>query len=447
MGKKAPSSQVMELFLHVAEQLGLSTDRELAELAGCGADNVDNWRSGAVREFKVQTLLTIKDNLASRITQMQGRARLLDSGLDLGLVHLEVEEGSGPSELARKLGDRIHYDYLGHRFLYYDPQGALAWENLIRGGYAQDAWLRGVEHCSDLWLDRRKNSTGQSTGALSRALGFDRKSGPVGLDIVSLGPGDGDKEVVFLRRLLGAQPGHGQPWINLALVDVSIPLLVHAAKSARSMLRQHGQDRPDTGVLAFCADFEEGELGFEKRLGTATGPSPSGLRLILLLGNVFGNVRDEDSFVRQKLWRLTRPGDLVWLEVGVRAKSLEQDPLYRMTLDEHEETAAENHRRLLLEGPYRRWEAALGRRPAGLEMRIWVREGDDAARIPGSCNFCHDLRIVDEGRVCTMLYSRRYQLEGLTAWFEKRGFAVESIVPVADSEHRQSVAHVLLRRA
>ena len=60
-------------------------------------------------------------------------------------------------------------------------------------------------------------------------------------------------------------------------------------------------------------------------------------------------------------------------------------------------------------------------------MRVWLRQDDDSARIPGSCNFCHDLVIEESSRVCTMLYSRRYEVEGLVGWFEEREFSVERI--------------------
>jgi hypothetical protein len=152
-------------------------------------------------------------------------------------------------------------------------------------------------------------------------------------------------------------------------------------------------------------------------------------------------------FVRQKLSRIVRPGDMLWIEVGLRPDSIEADPLYGLTIkSDREETAAEASRRLLLEGPYRRWAAATGRGSPNLDSRVWVREDDDSARIPGSCNFCHDLIIKDERRVVTMLYSRRYKVDGLAAWWEGQGYAVEGIHRVKDSKGRVRVAHLLLRR-
>jgi hypothetical protein len=77
---------------------------------------------------------------------------------------------------------------------------------------------------------------------------------------------------------------------------------------------------------------------------------------------------------------------------------------------------------------------------------VWVREDDDSARIPGSCNFCHDLIIKDERRVVTMLYSRRYALDRLITWWESLGYSVEGQNRVVDTRGRARVAHLLLRR-
>jgi len=268
-----------------------------------------------------------------------------------------------------------------------------------------------------------------------------------GLDVISLGPGEGGKEISVLQHLLALErtSSHRFAWLTFAPVDVSVPLLLSCATGARRAVAEAGGGARAT-VTPYCADFEEGRLAFAQRLPTTLASSDQGLRLVLMLGNVFGNVREEESFVRQKLWSLARPGDLVWLEVGLRPKSVADDPLFRLTTAPREETAAEAARRLLLEGPYRRWEAALGRPQSSLEMRVWLREDDESSRIPGSINFCHDLVIKDERRVCTMLYSRRYNLESLIVWLERMQLRLERSMIVEDSKHRPRVAHLLLRR-
>lgn len=440
-----PRSQVVDLTLHVAELLGLRSDREIADFASVTPENVANWREGTVKEFKTQTLSALKTGMTARLCALQERLRLVNAGVERGFIPLEMEEGSGPDGLQRQFADRISYDYLGHRFLYFDSLGSLAWENLIKSGYEQSCWLTGVETCLHKWM-AVSVADGAPEGPIVRALHLGRRAPPIGLDIVSFGPGEGSKEQILTQHLveLERQSQRSLPWVAVALIDVSIPLLVRAAKGVWGVL--HGSSSSATQfVMPFCADFEEGRLGFRERLPTARSDI-SGLRLVLMLGNVFGNLRDEDAFVRERLQSITRAGDLVWLEVGLRLDKVEQDPLFRMTLTDQEESAAEVNRRLLLEGPYRRWLATLGRRPGELETRVRVRQDDDSCRIPGSYNFCHDLVIKEERRMCTMLYSRRYDLDALAAWFAERGFCLEGTQRVEDSAGSQRVGHLLLRK-
>jgi hypothetical protein len=451
MPRKPPApTQLMELYLSVAGELGFVSDRDVGALADVGPENVANWRSGAVREFKNQKFRAAVDNLTSHLRALRVQAGQIDPTADGGSLHpLEIEEGASPVDLQRQFRDRVGYDYLGHRFLYFDPQGALAWENLINAGYGQDRWVVGVDECAETWLSLTREGSGQVRGPIARALGLGRRDRPRGLDLISLGAGDGAKEVRILRRLREAEKEARQrlAWIAYAPVDVSIALLLAAAKSGRrELLADAGEESVSRSVLPFCADFEEGRLGFLRRLRSALPGATDGLRLVVILGNVLANLRDEEQFARQKLSQLVRPGDFLWIEVALRLDSIEADPLYPMTRPDHEETAAEANRRLLVEGPYRRWAAATGRASSNLDSRVWVREDDDSARIPGSCNFCHDLMIKDERRVCTMLYSRRYNLELLSAWWEEQGYAVEGIQRVRDAKGRNLVAHLLLRR-
>lgn len=443
--KDGSTAQVFELLLSFAEALGLERDRDLAQLVGVSPETVQNWRTGAVGELKPAKLEQVKRALAGRVAAYRELSGSAERDLESGMSHLDIAPEANPSELQRQLRDRMHYDYLGHRFLYFEPQGALAWENLIGGGYEQDVWLRGVEECAKEWLQIGRSKDGEAKGPIAAAMGIGRRGRTRGLDVVSLGPGEGSKEVAVLDALEAVeQRAEPPPWRSMTLVDVSISLLIRAAIAARRRVLPVPFER--SMVFAVCADFEEGPLDFARRLPSARHEPDAGRRLILVLGNVFGNVRHEDSFVRQKLHFLTRPGDLVWLEVGLRAETVELDPVYRLTRPTDPETAAETNRRLLLEGPYRRWEAALGRAPADVELRVWVREDDDSATIPGSYNFCHDLVLAHERRSLTMLYSRRYDLAGLGHWLEQRGFVIERVRKIADSRRVDRVAHLLLRR-
>jgi hypothetical protein len=445
-------SQLMELFLTIADRLGYSSDRDVAVLADVGPENVPNWRTGAVKEFKNQKFRAVLHNLETLIAELRERAGQAYRA-DNTLTQLEVEAGSSPSDLERQFRDRVVYDYLGHRFLYFEPQGALAWENLIKAGYAQERWLSGVEDCADQWLDVDREMGGRAKGEIARRLGLNRRDRPRGLDIISLGPGEGGKELLILEHLLRSERESKMraAWLNFAPVDVSIALLMAAAQSSRGLLLGPSTDDDQAtsyrSVMPFIADFEEGRLSFLERLKTSTEAGADGLRLVLILGNILGNLRDEETFVRQKLWRIARPGDLVWLEVGLRADKVSDDALFRLTQDDDgRETAADANRRILLEGPYRRWASAIGRPQPRLKLRVWAREDDEASRIPGSYNFCHDLLIEDESRVCTMLYSRRYDLDQLCRWFEELDFDVVEARTVEAGKGKPTVAHLLVAR-
>ncbi len=430
-GRAAPSSQVIDLLLHMLDVLGISGDREIADLVGVTPEQVKNWKKGRGENLKLVTLDGVKRGLAAHLhTLLEHTYRSEPEG---GTVRLEVEDGAAPSELLRQFGDRYHHDsYLGHRFLYYDPHCALAWENLIRRGYGMQEWLHGVERCAETWLG-------------------DLRAGQ-GLDIVSLGPGEGEKEARILRQIARREKALQRPlpWLTYVPVDLSMPLLLKAAKRAliEPDLRQSQGMRT---VIPTCADFEYGALHFATRLPSAR--RADGLRLVLVLGNILGNVRDEESFIRRTLVNLTRPGDLVWIEAARKLDPIESDPVFPMTQATSEPTAEDSTRTALLEMPYRVWEVSQGRVPRDVKLRVTLQSyasGDDSCKVPGSVNFCHDLIIPeDKGqqRIRTMLFTRRYVDEQLSATFERLGFEPEDIQHVKDSKGRPLVAHYLLRRA
>ncbi|MEM6532938.1 MAG: L-histidine N(alpha)-methyltransferase [Myxococcota bacterium] len=438
MSSRPPKrSQVIELFLRVANALGRETDREIAELAGVTPENVANWQAGSVKEFKRQTLTGIADRIADQIAALRGHRASTEIGLRHGLIELEVEESSSPDALQREFSDRLRYDYLGHRFLYYEPQGALAWENLIRDDYVHRAWLEGVGRCARRWFGG-SNPEQPHGGVLNQALGLRRGAHRAGLELVSLGSGEGGKEEAVLGAL--AELDHHPAWTALALVDVSIPLLMRAARTCRSLVfDRFGEE--GVAVLPCCADFEEGELNFLERLPRARSKADA-KRIVMMFGNVLGSLRDEERFVAEKLEPMLESGDYVWLEVNRRLEDPNDDPLHALTQD-GDQTATSNHRRLVLEGPYRRFEAAGHRRPSNVTTRVSLREG---SAVPGSINYVQDLVIPDEDRIVTMLYSRRYELSGLKGWLDSYGFEVEDTVTVDGGSSKESMHHVLIRK-
>lgn len=430
--RAASSSQAVDLLLHLLGVLGFTGEQEIAELIGVTREQVKNWKKGLGENMKLVTLDAVKRALSAELHTLRDHTYFADPTGNS--VRLEVEEGAGPSELLRQFGDKYHHDsYLGHRFLYYDPHCALAWENLIKRGYGQEEWLHGVERCADKWL-----------GDLPEGRG---------LDVISLGPGEGEKESRILRRLARREHEVHRPlsWLTYMPVDLSMPLLLKAAK--RALAEPTVWEARRAGVrqlIPVCADFEYGKLGFVSRLPSQQ--RTDGLRLILVLGNIFGNVRDEEAFIRGTIHKLTRPGDLVWIEVARKLDPIESDPVYAMTVTKGDWTAEQATRIALLEMPYRVWEVSQGRLPGAVQLRVTLQTydgGDDSCKIPGSVNFCHDLIIPEEKmqqRIRTMLFTRRYTDERLGAVFARLGLEEEDTLTVKDSKGRPLIAHHLLRR-
>ena len=427
----APASQVLDLLLHVLGTLGISGDQEIAELVGVSREQVKNWKKGLGENLKLVTLDAAKRALAAHLRAIMDHAFFADPSVHM--VRLEVEEGAGPSDLLRQFGEKYHHDsYIGHRFLYYDPHCALAWENLIKRGYGQEEWLIGVERFTEKWLPQVRDGQG--------------------IDVISLGPGEGEKECRILRRLAQReQERRPFAWFTYMPVDLSMPLLLKAAKRALAE-PSLWTSRPAAMrmLMPICADFEYGKLDFVSRLPSVQ--RTDGLRLILVLGNIFGNVRDEETFIRRTLLPLTRPNDLVWIEVARKLDPIESDPVFPMTIPKSERSAEESTRTALLEMPYRVWEVSQGRLPRDVQLRVKLETyagGDDSCKIQGSVNFCHDLVIQEENmqRIRTMLFTRRYTDEALVGIFERLGFVVEEIAHVKDSKNRPLIAHYLVRRS
>jgi len=397
---------------------------------------------GKVSDFKLETLKAATKRLVSHLSNLRVSAGLAGgdagsaggdagSGARRGVFRIHVEDGSTPADLQRQFQMNVNHAYLGHRFLYFEPQGAVAWKALMEDPeYDQSRWLAGVAGAAHAWLAPR-----QPVDAVAHH----------GVELISLGSGEGSKDARLLAELIGAAAK--PPWIAYVPVDVSVPLLVAAARDAAQTVARASAAREVGGaVMPFCADFEEGALEFLGHLPTG---SRAGVRLILVLGNVFGNVRDEERFVDRVLTKIARPKDLVWIEVALRPDDLAKDPVHSMTLQTRRpESATALNRWKFIVGPYVRCMATMGAPLRDVKLRIKVHVEDDVARIPESCNFVHDLLIgnANEEDVCTMLYSRRYREEPLKAWFRGHGFQVDATSIVDRSNGVPGVMNLLLRK-
>ena len=134
------------------------------------------------------------------------------------------------------------------------------------------------------------------------------EAGSTNIDFVSLGPGDGRKDVALLVALVQARGGGD---IIYYPFDISINMIAktveraRADKDLRSGLAQ---------VKAVVADFDSLPV-FRPIYQYREGPN-----LLALLGNMLGNVYDDFGFLRRLHDRAMLTGDLLLVEVRLQSE-------------------------------------------------------------------------------------------------------------------------------
>lgn len=433
---RGSNNQVFELIFGLLELHGFHTNEAQASIIGVTPTTITNWKTGRVKALNRGKL----DEVIRRVHFLSKR-RGVDLVGEPSLCPIVIEEGAGPADLERQLREKWDSVYLGHKFLYYHPAGAMAWTKMLDTGYGKAQLAKGFSTAFDIALNQRP-ATGKSN--LATLLRWSENKS-CGVDLISLGPGDGTKEVHAIRLLIKhAGPKHRLiDWLTYTPVDVSIPLLRMASEQARNLIRDRldKESWPHYLVRPSCSDFEDGNIGFAGHLSD----NPGDRRLALFLGGTFGNLKSENRFVEHSLDRLLRRGDMLWLEVGVRQTRIEDDGLYTLSKGQLGDTQ-ETVRRSLVEGPHRRFRASVGS-PLDTRMRIIPREGGATCEVPGSYNFVHDVDINPTGQRCSVLYSRRYDIEALRRWFAGHGYETRFEHRTKDRRGRDRTAHLLLFRA
>ncbi|MCA9717668.1 MAG: L-histidine N(alpha)-methyltransferase [Myxococcales bacterium] len=433
---RGSSNQVFELIFGLLELHGFHTVDAQASIIGVTPTTINNWRTGKVKALNRGKL----DEVIQRVHFLSKR-RGVDLVGEPSLCPIVIEEGAGPADLERQLREKWDSVYLGHKFLYYHPAGAMAWKQLLDTGYGSDLLAKGFAAAFDAALDPRVAGERSSLAGLLRWS--EGKS--CGIDLIGLGPGDGAKEALAIQLLIArAGPKHRLiDWLTYTPVDVSIPLLRMASEQARNLIRDRlpKESWPHFLVRPSCSDFEDGNMGFCGHLSD----NPGDRRLALFLGGTFGNLKSEARFVERALGRLLRRGDMLWLEVGVRQARIEDDGLFALSKGQLRDTQ-ETVRRSLVEGPHRRFRASVGA-PLDTRMRIIPREGGATCEVPGSYNFVHDVDINPSGQRCSVMYSRRYEIDALRGWLADHGYETRFEQRSKDARGRDRTAHLLLFRA
>lgn len=193
-----------------------------------------------------------------------------------------------------------------------DDAGEIANRSLYRGNEAAQGWLALSTGASY----RLSSGFAQRFGALDKSA---LAGGADTFEIVSIGPGDGKKDVVVAAHVL---ENPARCIDNYLAVDISELLLF---RTLRNMLREYPSLRQ--GALSlFVADITDA------RTMAAIDAEPfSGRRLHLFLGNTLGNLPDDLGFLRN-LARSLRVGDRLLIEFRVAQDAMppsDGDPLLR----------------------------------------------------------------------------------------------------------------------
>jgi hypothetical protein len=428
-------SQVFDLIFGLLELHGFSTVEAQASICGVTTTTISNWKTGKVKTLNRSTLEEVTDRL-----HFLGKRRGVDLVGEASLCPIVIEEGAGPEDLERELREKWDSVYLGHKFLYYHPAGAMAWTKLLETGYGTSQLSKAF---ASAWTAALVESS-TSSGKLAHALRW-HEGRSCGIDLIGLGPGDGARESLAVELLIQHAGNEHRliDWLTYTPVDVSIPLLRMASEKARNHIRDRVSPERWSHFLVrpSCSDFEDGKLGFAHHLSS----HDEDRRIALFLGNTFGNLKSEIGFIERTLNRLLRPGDLLWLEIGVRQAKIEDDALFPLTRGGAGD-AQETVRRALVEGPHRRFRAAVGS-PFDGKMQIIAVDGGATCEVPRSYNFVHDVDINASGQRCSVLYSRRYELAALHQWLAGFGYELMFERVVKDHLDRDRTAHLLLRRA
>ncbi len=151
------------------------------------------------------------------------------------------------------------------------------------------------------------------------------RAGHARMDFIALGAGDGKQEVRLVQHLLeqaDARGGKMHPDLSLYLVDISQPLLSEALRHANTSL----SGRSGVTVWAIQGNFHH--LPRYTQLHYAPERAHR-RRVITMLGNTWGNLDNEPSFIRHCLGDFA-PNDLLLMDVDLaRAPADQPDAIRR----------------------------------------------------------------------------------------------------------------------
>lgn len=221
----------------------------------------------------------LRYSFAEQVSQILGASV---SGLDENTLLIK------PSELEGRFDEIRQHGGISSARLYEPPNSAGLWETVAG---------------STLYDHRREYGALQSlSGTLRQAL-FEGEPARWGMELLSLGPGTGDKDIDILRKL---SQDMGIMNVKHLLVDSSLSMLSRAA---------HKILTTDKSCVPFSLRLELINCHFEhlSKVGLVKD-NPQAIRLVTLLGYTVGNL-DQQQIFFEILPAVTTPGDLLLIDM------------------------------------------------------------------------------------------------------------------------------------
>ncbi len=277
-----------------------------------------------LRQHRDEAGLT-QDQLAQFTGLSESLVRKLEKGLkapsrktllalctvpDLKLVPSEITSVSTVRENSHRLAPNW---YVSPGFDSVQMMSDLAQQLNSNGGSIEQTYVY-LDHKSALDWIQLCNTPGYTAAFRDRmphnaiAKRIAEVIGPVGLDVIALGPGDGRNEVRLVQHILeqGTRPS-----IRFYLLDASQPLLSYAFKHAVDTFSSD----PNLFVCGLQGNFHH----LPRYLQLHYSPARSHRRRIyMMMGGTIGNLENEPSFF-QNSFAGAAPGDLLLFDVSYPA--------------------------------------------------------------------------------------------------------------------------------
>mgnify|MGYP000113652666 CR=1 FL=1 len=249
-------------------------------------------------------------------------------------------------------------------------------------------------------------------------------AGPVGLDVIGLGCGDGKDEVRLSECLLEQNRKSN---LRLYLLDISQPLCSAAYRNAAEILGA----RSHVSVYALQGDFHN----LQRYTPLLHVPERSHRRrVICMFGNTFANLQNEIMFVRNSLLGFA-PGDFLLLNIPATMapadepeKIMRQDRRLAGGISTAERSPQDRHQLELLQRYI----------PGVTSIDLKVTLDFDACPVPGS--YAANVRasvktLAGETKQFSVLYSKRYDREQLDGKMVKEGWTPVAHWRYAEEHH------------